>query len=187
VSSAEPVATAASAPSAVPSSPAPSSTSGALPPPRPSTIPLGPGELAAGDAAFEQNDLPSARQHYLAAPKGVAAQVGLARVRIAVLGLPLDYAAGQGNAEVLAAEKDLAAASGTSPPFGPAFVELGRARLLLGDATAAVVALRRGTQLLPDEPEAHSQLGIALPGSSSQARASSTRGALRVTATSARR
>ena len=164
VSVAAPVAPAPSAspPVAAPSASSMPSAADAPPRPRPSTISLGTGELAAGDAACERGDFVAAKQHYLAAPKGVASDVGLARVRIALVGLPLDYAAGQGNGEVVAAEKDLATAAATSPPFGPAFVELGRARLLLGDATGAVVALRRGTELLPAEPEAHSQLGIAL-------------------------
>src|ERR1019366_464247 len=32
---------------------------------------------------------------------------------------------------------------------------------LLGDAPAAIDSMKRGTTLLPDEPEAHSQLGVA--------------------------
>jgi Flp pilus assembly protein TadD len=133
-----------------------------LPPPRPSTIKLGDGELAAGDAACEKGDLDGARKHYAAAPKGVAASVGLARVRIMRVDAPLDYASAKGNAEVAAAAAELLRASKAGPTFGPAFVELGRARLLLGDAPGAIDALQKGTQLLPDEPEAHSQLGVAL-------------------------
>ncbi|HEY3817538.1 MAG TPA: tetratricopeptide repeat protein [Polyangiaceae bacterium] len=133
-----------------------------LPPPRPSTIKLGEGELAAGDAACEKGELDAARKHYAAAPSGVPASVGLARVRILRVDAPLDYASAKGNAEVAAAAGELARAAKAGPTFGPAFVELGRARLLLGDAPGAIDALKKGTQLLPDEPEAHSQLGVAL-------------------------
>ncbi len=133
-----------------------------LPPPRPVTIKLGDGELAAGDAACEKGELDSARKHYSAAPKGVPASVGLARVRIMRVDAPLDYASAKGSAEVAAAAGELLRASKAGPTFGPAFVELGRARLLLGDAPGAIDALQKGTQLLPDEPEAHSQLGVAL-------------------------
>jgi Flp pilus assembly protein TadD len=133
-----------------------------LPPPRPKTIRLGDGELAAGDDACEKGDLDAARKHYAAAPRGTPASVGLARVRIAKVDVPLDYAAAKGNADVTAAAAELARAAKAAPTFGPAFVELGRARLLLGDAPGALDALRKGTQLLPDEPEAHSQLGVAL-------------------------
>jgi len=133
-----------------------------LPPPRPTTIKLGDDELAAGDAACEKGDLDAARKHYTSGPKGVPASVGLARVRIMRVDAPLDYAAAKGNAEVTAAAAELLRASKAGPTFGPAFVELGRARLLLGDAPGAIDALQKGTQLLPDEPEAHSQLGVAL-------------------------
>ncbi len=107
-----------------------------------------------------------ARKHYDAArassPRAVGPTVGLARVQIAVVGVPLDYAAAKGNREIMAAEKELARAVKEAPSFGPAFIELGRARLLLGDALPAIDALKRGVELLPDEPEARSQLGIAL-------------------------
>jgi Flp pilus assembly protein TadD len=163
-----PGATASSIPTPAPA-PAPGSTanvdstaSAPLPPPRPTTLRLGDGELAAGDEACEKGDLDAARKHYAAAPRGVASTVGLARVRIARVDVPLDYAAAKGNAEVAAAAADLLRATRAVPPFGPAFVELGRARLLLGDAPGAIGALQKGTQLLPDEPEAHSQLGVAL-------------------------
>jgi Flp pilus assembly protein TadD len=123
---------------------------------------LGAGELAAGDDAFERGDLDDAQRRYERAPRGPARDVGLARVRIARVDAPLDYASAKGNAEVSAAEKDLARAARSVPPLGAAFVELGRARLLLGDANGAIDALKKGTQLLPDEPEAHSQLGVGL-------------------------
>jgi Flp pilus assembly protein TadD len=139
-----------------------STASAPLPPPRPKTIHLGDGELAAGDEACEKGDLDAARRHYAAAPRGVASTVGLARVRIARVDVPLDYAAAKGNAEVGAAAAELQRATVAGPAFGAAFVELGRARLLLGDAAGAIGALQKGTQLLPDEPEAHSQLGVAL-------------------------
>jgi len=126
------------------------------------TIRLGDGELAAGDDAFEKGDLAGAQKHYAAAPAGPGATVGLARVRIAKLDLPLDYAAAKGSAPVTAAAVELARTVKAAPAFGPAYVELGRARLLLGDAPGAIDSLRKGTELLPDEPEAHSQLGVAL-------------------------
>jgi len=126
----------------------------------------GDAELAAGDAAFEHGDLLEARKRYdaarAAALRSVAPLVGLARVRVARVEVPLDYGAGKGNPEIAAAAKDLARATKAAPSFGPGFVELGRALLLLGDANEAVDALRKGAQLMPGEAEAHSQLGIAL-------------------------
>jgi len=149
--------------SAAPATVVPDSVASAPPSaPRPSTIALGDGELAAGDAAFEKQDFAEAQRHYEAAPTGAARSVGLARVRIARVQVPLDYGAARGNAEVRASEIDLARAARAAPGLGPAFVELGRARLLLGDASGAIEALRNGVRLLPQEPEAHSQLGVAL-------------------------
>ena len=140
-----------------------------LPPPRSAVIPLSnekESNLALGDAAFARGDLSEARKHYddarAADPRGVAPLVGLARVRIALVDVPLDYAAAKGNREIIAAEKDLARAVKAGPSFGPAFIELGRARLLLGDAPQAIDALKRGVEMLADEPEARSQFGIAL-------------------------
>jgi Flp pilus assembly protein TadD len=142
-----------------------------LPAPRPTTIPLSSGkgdpgdsDLAAGDDALEHGDLVGAQKSYQAARsvagKREAATVGIDRVRVARAGVPLDYGAGKGNAEIAAAAADLARVVKAAPAFGAAFVELGRARLLLGDAPGAIDALERGTQLLPEEPEAHSQLGV---------------------------
>ena len=144
-----------------------------LPPPRPTTIPLAvPSDdkvdtaLTQGDAAFESGDITGALKHYQAAlkaaPKRAAPIVGVARVRIAAVNAPMDFAAAKGNAEILAASKDLRRAASVDPSFGPAQVELGRALLLLGDAPGAIDSLRRGAQLLPNEPESHSALGVAL-------------------------
>jgi Flp pilus assembly protein TadD len=122
-------------------------------------------EIANGDDAFERGDLADAERHYrsahAAAPASVAASVGLSRVQIARLDLPLDYAVAKGNVVVAAAAADLARAANAAPAFGPAFVELGRAQLLLGDAPQAIVALEKGTRLLDGVAEAHSQLGVA--------------------------
>jgi Flp pilus assembly protein TadD len=159
-------ATAAAAPAA------PSSSAGdALPPPRPATISLASGsgqagdsDLTAGDDALERGDLAAAERSYAAARVAGAksgAAVGLARVRLARTGLPLDYGVAKGNVAVVAVATDLARVAKEAPAFGPAFVELGRARLLGGDASGAIDALKRGVELLPDEPEAHSQLGVA--------------------------
>jgi len=97
-----------------------------------------------------------------AAPGKVAASVGLARVRIARTGLPLDFASGKGNAEVAAAVRDLRKAAQSAPTFGPALVELGRALLLAGDAEGALGTLKKGVLLLSEQAEAHSVLGVAL-------------------------
>ncbi len=143
----------------------------APPPPRPTTIRLASGApddagLAAGDTAFERGDLAEAERDYEAArklaPTDVAAQVGLVRVRIARADVPLDYASAKDNRVIQAAALELARLVKKAPGFGPAYVELGRSRLLLGDAPAAIDALSTGARLLPDEPEAHSQLGVAL-------------------------
>src|ERR1700722_17285449 len=156
-----PPSAAAPSPSA-PQPPAASAAFAPLPPARPTTIALGDGELAAGDAAFERGDLAAAQKHYSAAPHGAPSSVGLARVRLAKVNAPFDYAAAKGNAEITAVASELARVVKTAPAFGPGFVELGRARLLLGDAPGCIDAMRRGTELLPDEPEAHSQLGVGL-------------------------
>jgi Flp pilus assembly protein TadD len=143
-----------------------------LPPPRGTTIPLAPGaagasfaNLAAGDEAFERGQWAVARSHYEAEltehPHSVPALVGLSRLRISGLELPTDYASAKGNREVAAAAVDLAALAQRAPAYGPAFIELGRARLLLGDAPGALDALERGTKLMDSAAEAHSQLGIA--------------------------
>jgi Flp pilus assembly protein TadD len=152
--------------------PAPAPAPAALPPPRPAIIRLSSGngdpgdsELAAGDDALAQGNVDAAEKHFMAAlaqaPKSPAVAVGLARVRLARVDVPLDFGAAKGNASLAAAAADLVRVTKAAPAFGPAFVDLGRARLLLGDAPAAIDAMKRGVQLLPDEPEVHSQLGVA--------------------------
>ncbi len=166
-----PVATATAAPTAIPL--LVTAAAANVAPARSSTIRLasgkgGPGDanLAAGDDAFERGDLAEAQKRYEAArravPGSVAADVGLARVRVARVDVPLDYASARDNPMVIAAAADLTRLVKRSPTFGPAYVELGRCRLLLGDAPGALDALAVGTQLLPEQPEAHSQLGVAL-------------------------
>lgn len=129
-----------------------------LPPPKPSTIPLGKDpELVAGDDSFEKNDFAEAEKHY----KAAHSVVGLARVRIARTGLPLDYAGAKGNKEVEAAVKELRAAAAKDDAYGPGHAELGRALLMLGDANGALASLQKAVALLPNDPEVHSALGIA--------------------------
>jgi tetratricopeptide (TPR) repeat protein len=154
----------------VDSTPPPAAT---FPPSKPTTIALSTRadtpvdkELAAGDAAFESGSLEDAKRHYEAArvagPKRAGPLVGLARVRIANVGVPMDFAIAKGNKEIAAAVADLKTAAKREVDFGPAYVELGRAELLLGDADAALDALRRGVNLLGGEAEAHAALGVAL-------------------------
>jgi Flp pilus assembly protein TadD len=163
---------AAAATSAAPAEPPASTATAVVPPPRPATIHLSTGngdpsdaEVIAGDDAFERGDLDAAERHFSAAHALAARSpgpvVGLARVHIARVDVPLDFAAAKGNTAILAASVELARVARLVPPFGPALIELGRARLLLGDAPGSLDALKRGVQVLPDEPEAHSQLGVA--------------------------
>ncbi len=144
-----------------------------FPPSKPTTIALSSGgdttldrELAAGDAAFESGALDDAKKHYEAArvagAKRAGPIVGLARVRIAKVGVPMDFAIAKGNKEIEAAVTELKGAAKREVDFGPAYVELGRAELLLGDAVAALDSLRRGVALLGAEAEAHAALGVAL-------------------------
>jgi Flp pilus assembly protein TadD len=123
-------------------------------------------ELDKGDAAFEPNDLDEAKKHYEAAaksgPKRAGPLVGLARVRIAKSNAPNDYGASKGNAEVTAGVRALKQALAAEADYGPAFAELGRAQLMLGDADGALASLRRAAELLPNEAEAQSALGVAL-------------------------
>ncbi len=143
-----------------------------LPPPKPASVRLSTGsgdpgdtELAAGDEALERGDLDAAEKAFaaarVAAPRGPGPVVGLARVRVARLGVPLDFGAAKGVAPMVAAAAELARVAKSSPSFGPALIDLGRARLLLGDAPGSIDAMKRGVHLLPEEPEAHSQLGVA--------------------------
>lgn len=144
-----------------------------LPPPKPTTIRLArTGEAAVdaalkeGDDAFEADDLAKALERYESAkklaPKRAAPIVGIARVKVAKASPSLAFAGAEKNVDVLAAAKDLKRATELEPSFGPAFVEHGRALLLLGDAARAEAALRTGAKLVPEEAEAHSALGVAL-------------------------
>ncbi len=166
-----PTSTSTSTPTPTPTS---TPTSTPLPPPKPVTLPLAAHStrdpideaIASGDDAFDADDFIGAQRQYdLArkrAPKRAAPIVGIARVAIAKVGAPMDYAAAQGNRAILAATELLRKAIKLDPTFGPAYVELGRALLLLGTADGAIDSLRKGVELLPDQAEAHSALGVAL-------------------------
>jgi Flp pilus assembly protein TadD len=143
-----------------------------LPPPLPAVAALSGGSdspidraLAAGDHALDAGDLVTALRGYeqarTLAPKAAPPLVGLARVRITKTDLPMDYAAGSGNADILAAKGMLKRAVAIDPAFAPALVELGRALLLLGDADGALDTLHRAVALAPGDAEAHSVLGVA--------------------------
>ncbi len=144
-----------------------------LPPAKPTTIRLASRagdaadqELDKGDDAFERNAFDEARTHYEAArklaPKRAGPMVGIARVRIAKSNAPLDYGASKGNVEVTSAVRDLKAALALEKDNGPAYTELGRAELMIGDAEGALAALQRAAELLPGEAEAQSALRVAL-------------------------
>ncbi len=143
-----------------------------LPPAKPAVMALSRGTdspldraLAAGDHALDEGDLTAARKGYeeaqAIAPRDAAPLVGLSRVRVNKTDVPMDYAAGKGNAEILSARGMLKKAVAIDAGFAPAEVELGRVLLLLGDAEGAMASLRRGVALAPSEAEAHSVLGVA--------------------------
>jgi len=144
-----------------------------LPPAKPTTIRLASSvgdaadqELDRGDAAFEKNALGDAKTHYEAARRIAARRagplVGIARVRIAKSNATADYGASKGNGEVIGAVRDLKTALALEKDNGPAYAELGRAQLMIGDADAALASLQRASELLPNEAEAQSALGVAL-------------------------
>lgn len=144
-----------------------------LPPPKPTTISLAKtgdstldAMLADADKAFEEGDLHKALAGYEAArkmaPKRAAPMVGVSRVKVTKASPSLGFAAAEKNAEVASAAKELKQATMLEPAFGPAYVERGRALLLLGDAVQAEEALRKGVRLIGDDAEAHSALGVAL-------------------------
>jgi len=144
-----------------------------LPPPKSTTISLARTDdakldalLGEGDKAFDEGDLARAAVLYESAkrdfPKRAAPSVGVARVRVAKASPVLSFAVAEKNPDVIAAARDLKRAAGQEPAFGPGQVELGRALLLLGDASQAEAAFRKGVRILSDEPEAHSGLGVAL-------------------------
>lgn len=123
-------------------------------------------EIEAGDDAFEAATFPAALHHYEAAkriaPRSLAARTGVLRARLATRVPGLAYAAGAGDREVDASVGELDRLAVEAPAFGPALFELGRGRLILGDADAALPPLQRAARLLPDEAEVHSALGVAL-------------------------
>ncbi len=143
-----------------------------LPPPKPAVMALSGGTdspldraLAQGDRALDAGDLVGSLRAYESArslaPRAAPPLVGLARVRVTKTDLPLDYAAGKGNADVLAARGMLRRAVAIDPAFAAGQVELGRVLLLLGDADGAMDCLHRAVALAPGEAEAHSMLGVA--------------------------
>jgi tetratricopeptide (TPR) repeat protein len=121
--------------------------------------------LTRGDDAFERGEWTAADAAYRGAaqraPKRAAPMVGVARVRMAKASPDLGFGAAPKNVEVLRAIADLKRAAGLEPTFGPSFVELGRAYLLLGDGERAAQSLETGSRLLDENAEAHSALGIA--------------------------
>ncbi|HEY2368202.1 MAG TPA: tetratricopeptide repeat protein, partial [Polyangiaceae bacterium] len=114
----------------------------------------------------EKNALGDAKQHYEAAkklgPKRAGPIVGLLRVKIAKSNAALDYGAAKGNADVTAAARELKSALAVEKDYGPAYAELGRAQLMLGDGDGALASLRKAAELLPHDAETQSALGVAL-------------------------
>jgi tetratricopeptide (TPR) repeat protein len=141
-----------------------------LPPRPPDGLARGTGdaldrELRFGDEAFDVDDLARARKHYekarRLAPKDPAPQLGLLRVRFALSGAATGYASAPNDKRVAAIARELEALTRLDAGFGPAFLELGRVALVLGDAPRALAALERGVALRAGDPEAQSALGIA--------------------------
>jgi Flp pilus assembly protein TadD len=144
------------------------------PPAKPQTIKLSRGdgapadaELRDGDAAIEAQDFARAEEHYRRAeqlaPKDLAPKVGRLRTRIAKAAPDFGFASAKDDKVVRAAATDLdrLAASPAAALYGPVHAELGRAELLLGDASSALTHLTRAAELLPDDPEVLSACGVA--------------------------
>jgi Tfp pilus assembly protein PilF len=131
--------------------------------------------LAAGDRAFEADDLNAARQHYERAraldAQDPAPVVGMVRVKLAEADVPLDFRAAPDDSRLLRLVEELDAVLKAAPKYGPAHLERGRIALILGNAPSALRSLRQAVALRPRDPEAHTALGVALlaTGSSKEA------------------
>jgi Flp pilus assembly protein TadD len=123
-------------------------------------------ELFEADKAYVADNYKSAKTHYdkakKLAPKDPAPRVGLLRVALAESGVPTDYAAGPKNPKILALIKEAEKVVALDQDYGPAHVERGRIELILGHAEKALSSLETGLKLVPNDPEAHSALGVAL-------------------------
>ena len=123
-------------------------------------------KLAEGDAAYNGDDFARAESAYREAahlsPRDAAPLVGLARVSIARTNVWTDYNSAPKNPAVVRVEQDLRRAVRLDPRFGPSYIELGRALLILGRANDAVPVLKKATDLAPKDAEAASALGVAL-------------------------
>src|SRR6187402_3398658 len=123
-------------------------------------------ELAAGDQAYQNDDLAGAKAHYEKArklsPKDPAPQIGLVRVALAESDVATDYAAAPKNPALLALLRKVDAALKLDEAYAPAYVERGRLLLILGNAPEALSALDRAQRLAPEDAETQSALGVAL-------------------------
>lgn len=132
-------------------------------------------DLLAGDRAYDGDDLTAAAAAFEAAaakaPRDPAPIVGLVRVALAKAKVPTSAGAAPGSPIVARAIADLRRAVALDERFLPAWVDLGHALLVSGDADGAIGVLRKALALGPASAETHSTLGVALLASGAKAEA----------------
>lgn len=120
--------------------------------------------LALGDGALLREDYTSAIRHFRQArrhsPSHPAPTVGLVSARFGELGIATEYRGAVGNPDVKALLGQLDEAQRVDPNFGPVYLARGRLLVVLGDGTAARVALTTALQMLPRDAESNSLLAI---------------------------
>ncbi len=169
-----PAACKASAANAASASSSASAEAAPPPPPKPAQSGLSHGssepfdlELAAGDRAYEADDLALAKAHYDKARRpgtegpGGGDWLGARRLGRERRAHGFCCRAGK-NPGMLALLRKVDAALKLDDSYAPAYVERGRLLLIVGSGAEALSALDRAQRLAPDDAETQSALGVAL-------------------------
>ena len=122
--------------------------------------------LARGDEAFQREKWDDALHAYVEAarlsPDDPAPIVGQVRATLEMADAPTAHASDPNNESIRRAVAQLRIAVRLDGNYGPAYKELGRALLVMGESEQALDSLQRAKERMPNDAEVHSALGVAL-------------------------